>query len=310
MNILSNFDPKKCLSLIGYDDNFTFFCKLLSEDKFPKVILLSGEKGIGKTTFISHLMHYYFDRENYDIKKKIILSKGKFHFQFLENIHSNIFYLDGSNYQSVKIEDIRKLKDNLQKTPLNNERRFVILDNIEIFNLNSLNALLKIIENPNKNNHFILINNKSKTLLDTIRSRCIEFKIMLKKKEKKKAILTVSKNLNQEIIFDLDIVETSPGNFLKFNFIFNENKLSIEDDYLINVKKILSFYKKERNIFYKDLLLFFTDYFLKQNKKRKIINNEEYIMNRHYLIDNINNFFLYNLNQNSLLNAIDAKFNE
>ena len=39
---------------------------------------------------------------------------------------------------------------------------------------------LKIIEEPNKNNYFILINNKSKNLIDTIKSRCIEIKIIYK----------------------------------------------------------------------------------------------------------------------------------
>ena len=28
--------------------------------------MLSGEKGIGKSTTINHLMHYYFDKDNYD----------------------------------------------------------------------------------------------------------------------------------------------------------------------------------------------------------------------------------------------------
>ena len=42
------------------------------------------------------------------------------------------------------------------------------------------NALLKIIE-PNNNVQFILVFDNSKFLLDTIRSRCIEFKVHLKK---------------------------------------------------------------------------------------------------------------------------------
>ena len=61
-------------------------------------------------------------------------------------------------------------------TSLNNHKRFVILDDVEIFNKSSLNALLKIIEEPNENIHFILINNKSKPLLGTIRSRSLEIK--------------------------------------------------------------------------------------------------------------------------------------
>ena len=34
--------------------------------------MLSGDKGLGKSTLIFHLMHYYFDKNNYDeINNKI-----------------------------------------------------------------------------------------------------------------------------------------------------------------------------------------------------------------------------------------------
>ena len=49
---------------------------------------------------------------------------------------------------------------------------------------NSLNALLKIIEEPGKNNYFFLINNKSKPLLETIKSRSLEIKIVLNEKKR------------------------------------------------------------------------------------------------------------------------------
>ena len=35
-----------------------------------------------------------------------------------------------------------------------NKPRFIIFDDVELFNNNSLNALLKIIEEPSKNNFF------------------------------------------------------------------------------------------------------------------------------------------------------------
>ena len=38
-----------------------------------------------------------------------------------------------------------------------NKERFIILDDIELFNKNSLNALLKVIEEPNKEIIFFLL---------------------------------------------------------------------------------------------------------------------------------------------------------
>ena len=71
---------------------------------------------------------------------------------------------------NVKIEDIRELKKKIFKTTLTNKKRFIILDDVELFNKNSLNALLKLIEEPSSINNFILINNKSNKLLNTIKS--------------------------------------------------------------------------------------------------------------------------------------------
>ena len=53
-----------------------------------------------------------------------------------------------------------------------------MIDNIETLNINSINALLKILEEPNENINFILISNNKK-ILPTLKSRCINFKISI-----------------------------------------------------------------------------------------------------------------------------------
>ena len=147
--------------------------------------MLSGQKGIGKFTFINHFLHYYFDKVNYDIANNEISKEGNFFFQNCDNFFPNISNIKSSNNRKISIEDIRNLKDNLSNTPLLNDKRFIVLDDIETFNTNSLNAILKIIEEPADNNFFILINNKTKPLLETIKSRCLELKIFFDLKKKK-----------------------------------------------------------------------------------------------------------------------------
>ena len=166
------FNSKKTLKLLGHEKNFDFFKNLLSIKKFPNVIMLAGEKGIGKSTFVNHLMYYYFDKENYDLFKKTLLIKSPFYQQFIDNIFSNIIYLNGTDFKNAKVEEIRKLKNKLLKTPILKDKRFIILDDVESFNNNSLNALLKVMEEPS-NNYFLLINNKTAPILDTIKSRCM-----------------------------------------------------------------------------------------------------------------------------------------
>ena len=43
----------------------------------------------------------------------------------------------------LKIDDIRKIKKIFHKKQLIDKRRFIILDDIDTFNINSLNALFK-----------------------------------------------------------------------------------------------------------------------------------------------------------------------
>ena len=52
----------------------------------------------------------------------------------------------------------------LNKSSFNTKPRLVLIDNIELLNINSVNALLKIVEEPNDNIYFILINNNKKIL--------------------------------------------------------------------------------------------------------------------------------------------------
>ena len=51
--------PKKQLSLFGYEDYFYSFIKLYEKREMPNSILLSGLKGMGKSTFAYHIINYF-----------------------------------------------------------------------------------------------------------------------------------------------------------------------------------------------------------------------------------------------------------
>lgn len=304
MTISEYFDSKKTLNLVGHKKNFNFFKDLILKDMLPKVIMLSGEKGIGKATLINHIMHFYFEKKNYDENNNKILKRTHFTELYENDLFSNIIYLKGSELKNTKIEDIRILKSNLLKTTLNNDKRFIIFDDVENFNTNSLNALLKLIEEPGANNYFILINNRTKPLLETIKSRSLEIKIILDEESRKKIISFLLKNFEQKISLNEDLVATTPGNFLKFNYVIQTNKIKIEDNFLDNLEKLLKLYKKEKNLFFKDLILFLFDYYFQIDRSKRIFSNDKLIEKRTLIVKNINNFFLYNLSQSALLSSI------
>ena len=154
MNYPIFFDTKNSLKLYNLKENFRFISNLYSNKNLPKVLMFSGNKGSGKSTLINHFLYSIFDIENYDKETFSIIQKSSFLKQFQNNIFSNIIYINGADYKSVKIEDIRNLKKQILKSTISNKDRFIILDDIELFNLNSLNALLKIIEEPSQKNFF------------------------------------------------------------------------------------------------------------------------------------------------------------
>ena len=306
MSISDHFSPKKTTCLFGLKDQFKFLNKLINKDKFPNVLLLSGKKGIGKSTLINHLLYSYFDKANYDLENCTLLKNSNFFNRYQDNLNPNIIYLNTYGSKNTAIEDIRVLKDHLSKKSITSAKRFIIIDDIEILNINSLNALLKIIEEPPKNNYFVLVNNKSKPLLETVKSRCIEIQIILKEYERKDIIFKLMNFFQQKTYLDQHLIQTSPGNFLKFNKIFNESNIKINKNFLDGFIILLNLYKKDKDIFYKDILLFFTDYYMGLSKRLNK-NDKKIIENRTFIVKSINDFFLYNLSQNTLLNSVENK---
>ena len=56
-----------------------------------------------------------------------------------------------------------------------------------------------------------------------------------------------------------------------------------------------------------DLILFLTDYYFRGLRNKNVFTKETLIENKRFVFDNINKYFLYNLNQNTLINALNTK---
>ncbi len=154
MNYPIFFENKNSLKLFNLNENFKFISELYLKQNLPKVLMFTGNKGSGKSTLINHFLYSIFDMDNYNRKTYSISKNSSFLKQFQNNIFSNIIYINGSDFKSIKIEDIRNLKKKILQTSISIKDRFIIFDDIELFNQNSLNALLKIIEEPSQKNYF------------------------------------------------------------------------------------------------------------------------------------------------------------
>ena len=293
--------------LFGLDSHFNNLVNLYNSDIFPKVTLFSGKKGIGKYTLILHFLTYVLDKENYDINNKEVDQKSIFTTQLINSLCQNIIILKKNT--TIKIDDIRLLKKKLLTQPLNNKPRFIILDEVELYNINSLNALLKILEEPSKNNYFILINNQEKNLLDTIRSRSIETKVYIKNSERIQIANSLIKQNQIEPVIDFIDTNISPGTFLIYNNICSDNNINIDSNFITKIQILLKLYKKSKNILFIKSSIFFTEQhfykisLIKKDKLDMLINMKTDI------IKNLNDLVTYNLNLNLVLNSILTYFN-
>ena len=173
--------PSENTQLYGMNLIFNEITKLYSEKKMPTRILFSGKKGLGKSTLAYHIINHILsiDEEfKYD-SKKFIINKSNRSFKLLQNnSHPNFYLIDLlEDKKNIDVGQIREMIKYTGKSTFNNREKFILIDNIENLNKNSINALLKVIEEPNENVFFILINNSEKKILPTLRSRCLTFKM-------------------------------------------------------------------------------------------------------------------------------------
>lgn len=289
--------------LYGLEKHLLDLIKLFSANKLPKIIMLSGKKGQGKFTLTHHLITYLFDKNNYDLKLFTINEKNKFINNMKENYNPNVIYFNCLN-NNVKIDDIRKLRLTLQKSSINNSKRFIIFDDIECLNVNCVNALLKTIEEPSDINYFILINNQTQNILETLKSRSIEIMFFLNKKEKIDIIEKLAINLNIDKKVDLNNSTLTPGMYLKFNKIANEEKIDLDISLITNIEKLLKLNKIKKDIDYFNFAIYLINHYY-FNKSKDQLNIENYNNSRVNIIKKLHESNKLNLNQTNLIAEIE-----
>ena len=250
-----NLDPSIQLNLYEHSSLLNHFSKLYKINKLPNKILLSGEKGVGKCTFAYHLINLILSENEdlpYDINNNLINNENT-SFKLIQNKSCPNFNLIDitENRKNINIDQIRDLIINLNKSSFNNKPRFVLIDNIEFLNTNSINALLKVLEDPNYNIYFILINN-NKNILKTLLSRCINFKIYLTNKE---SIAIANKLLNGKLkdIVNEDLISyyVTPGIIFNLVKFADNNKYDLLNFSLSEFLKVIikeKHYKKDELI--------------------------------------------------------------
>ena len=308
MNIKS-FENRR---LYGMKFYFNELINLYKENKMPNKILFSGKKGVGKSTLAYHIINYILSENEeckYD-KKELIINKDNKSYKLLQNnTHPNFYLIDLiDEKKNIDIAQIRQMILYTNKSSFNDMPRFVLIDNIENLNINSVNALLKIVEEPNDNIFFILIHNCEKKILPTLKSRCLTFKINFSFDKSIEILnLLIDKNIFDLINIDLLSYYNSPGELINLLNFADEKKIDLKNSTLSNILNLLidnSYYKK--NKFVKSIIINYIElYFLKEYKKS--IKKNSLLNIYHSFIEKIYNTEKFNLDEESLFLEFKSK---
>ena len=296
-------------NLYFHHEIFNHLYKLYLNNKLPNKILLSGEKGIGKATLGYHLINFILSEDedySYDIKNNEINLENK-SFKLIQNkSNPNFNLIDvADDKKNIDINQIRELIVNLNKSSFNNKKRFVLVDNIELLNLNSINALLKVLEEPNENIHFILINN-NKRVLPTLKSRCLNFKIFLTNNQ---SIKIINKLINDDVynLINKDLMNyfTTPGKLYELLNLAKDYDLDLKNsnlDYFLKSLISSKTYKKNKPII--QIIYSFIEIYFRNNISTK---NISLFHLYHYFLKKINDTKIYNLDEETLFMEFEDK---
>ena len=304
-----NLNPANQLSLYGHHSEFCNFIDLYKNKKLPNKILLSGEKGIGKSTLAYHVINHIlsFDEDHpYDEKNFRINPENKSFKLILNKSNPNFISIDiDEDKKSIDINQIRNLISTLNKSSFNKKPRLVLIDNIELLNINSVNALLKILEEPNDNIYFILINNHKK-ILPTLRSRCLNYNIHLKSEESLDISTKIlGKNIKNLIYENMINFYSTPGSILNLLDYANANDVDLTKINLKDfIKKIITEKKYKKDQFVKQLLYSLIELYFRQNVSLKNIN---LLKIQNYFLKKINNTKIFNLDDETLLMEFEER---
>ena len=290
---IEDFLPNKQEKLFFYNKYFKLFVKLYKNNLLPNKILFTGQKGLGKATFAYHFINFILsevEEYSYDCKNFSINPLNKSFGLINQNCHPNFYLINKFKVnQNIDIKQIRSMINYVNKTSFNKKIKFILIDNAEYLNLHSINALLKVVEEPPQDTFFIFVHDSSIKLLDTLRSRCIEFKINFTNQEKQKILGLLLDQYNLNYINELEEIASNydtPGvvlNFIKLikeglinsnetkltEVIFNLMELNLKNKNNINLKLLqncieLFFFKKIKSTNNKNKILFNYSKIIKQ----------------------------------------------
>ena len=163
--------PQSFDEVIGQDVMVQIIKNAIKMDRVPNAYLLTGIRGVGKTTTARIIAKAINCKNSEDLEKKC---EGFCHCEAITNSnHIDVLEMDAAS--KTGIDDIRELIDSAKYYPTSAKYKVFIIDEVHMLSKQAFNGLLKTLEEPPPHLKFILATTEVKKIPLTIISRCQRF---------------------------------------------------------------------------------------------------------------------------------------
>ncbi len=239
-----HYRPNSLITLTGMHEYKHILSNTLKLKLLSSAYLLTGTRGIGKTT-LARIAAYLFSCNEIQFLNSIATQCNKCH--SCTNNHPDILEIDGASHNSV--EDVKTIIDIAMQFPLYAKHKVIIIDEVHMFSNAAFNAMLKLLEEPPKHTIFFLATTEEHKIPKTVISRCQKFEILAySKSELEEILINICKKENitySSKTIDY-IIETSDSSVREA--INNLDKLSILYNNNLDNSEITNYYISENEV--------------------------------------------------------------
>jgi len=164
--------PRRFEDVLGQPHVVKALSHALNSDKLHPAILLTGTRGVGKTT-LARIIAKGLNCETGVTAAPC--GKCSACQQVDEGRFVDLLEIDAASHTGV--DDVRQLIDNAQYAPVRARYKVYLIDEVHMLSKSAFNALLKTLEEPPGHVKFILATTDPQKLPITVLSRCLQFNL-------------------------------------------------------------------------------------------------------------------------------------
>ncbi len=162
--------PKNFKELIGQDIMVETITNSIKLNKLPNAYLLTGIRGVGKTTTARLIAKALNCNKNFLKEESCDCNHCA---EITHSRHLDVLEMDAAS--KTGIDDVRELIESSKYNPTNSKYKIYIIDEVHMLSKQAFNGLLKTLEEPPPHLKFIFATTEVKKIPVTIISRCQRF---------------------------------------------------------------------------------------------------------------------------------------